>query len=294
VVTAAGDVLYRLGDVHRPYPVRSLAKPFLTAELVKSGAADAFGLTAIDLAIAAGSHDGEEQHVDAVRAFLRRIGLSESALLCGPAIDGKRAIGAPVANNCSGKHAGVLALCKHLAFPTESYTSSDHLVQRWLLPRVMQAFGVEGDDASILIDGCGMPIFAATLAQVALAYAHFGASEEPHYFRVRAAMASHPTYVGGALHNLDTEVIRNTDGAVIGKIGAEGMHGDAIASNAIGIAIKVIDGNSRALGPALVALLRRFVALPLAFSWRLETIASQPVLNASNTPVGIIRAVELP
>jgi L-asparaginase II len=294
VVTADGELVYGLGRVEERYPVRSLAKPFVAAELVRSGAADAFGFSAVELAVAAGSHDGEPLHVNAVRSILRKLELTDDDLLCGPATEGSRVVGPPIANNCSGKHAGVLGLCRHFAFPIAGYLDPEHPVQQWLLPPVMGAFGLQARDTCLLVDGCGMPIFSATLTQIALAYARFGMSVDPACIRVRSAMSVHPAYLGGTMGNLDTSLIQNTAGAVIGKVGAEGLHGDAVASIGIGIAIKVIDGNSRALGPALGTILQRFAALPPQCDRWLQAIAAAPLLNASNTPVGTIRAVPLP
>lgn len=293
VVTADGDLFYELGDVKQAYPVRSLAKPFLAVELVRSGAVHAFDLDAAEVALAAGSHDGEQQHVDGVRAFLAKLRLDEDALLCGPAMEGNVKVGPAIANNCSGKHAAVLALCKHLGFPTARYIDESHPVQRWIVPRLYSAFSLS-DHSALLVDGCGLPIFAATLAQVAVAFARFAASSDGDTFRVRAAVASNPGLVGGTHNNLDTLLIEATDGAVLGKIGAEGLYGIAIPSANLGIAIKVLDGNSRAIAPVVVALLRRFASLPSVFEGRLEDLAVRELQNAAGRPVGVVRALALP
>jgi L-asparaginase II len=293
VVRESGEALYELGDVEESYPLRSLAKPFLATELIRSKAAQRFDLLPGEIALASGSHDGEQRHIDGVRVFLHKIGLAEDALLCGPATDGNPNIGPPIANNCSGKHAAVLALCRHFEFPTEEYLHEEHPVQQWLLPRLHSAFSRNGSERT-LIDGCGLPIFAASLQQIAVAFARYGASPDASTFRVRAAIAANPTLIGGTRGNLDTQLIEATDGAVLGKIGAEGLYGIAIPGARLGFAMKVLDGNSRALGPIVVALLRRFAALPSVFEERLEALAVRELRNASGTPVGVVRALPLP
>jgi L-asparaginase II len=294
VVDAAGNTTYELGDTAQMYPVRSLAKPLLAAELVRSGAADAFNLGPQDIALAAGSHDGEQIHVDGVAQFLAKIDLTADALQCGPAHEGNAEVGPPIGNNCSGKHAAVLAIAKHLGAPTIGYLEPEHPVQRWLQPRLAAAFGLPRPPPTFMIDGCGLPIFPTSLRAIAAAYARFGASDDPACFRVRAAMACFPHYIGGTNGNLDTEIASCALGSVIGKVGAEGLHADAVTSNGLGIAIKVIDGNSRAIAPVLIALLLRFAELQSPVERRLRALGVTELRNAAGTKVGTIRALVLP
>jgi L-asparaginase II len=294
VVDVAGNTIYELGETTQAYPVRSLAKPLLAAELIRSGAADAFNLGPQDIALAAGSHDGEQIHVEGVDRFLAKIGLTAGALQCGPALEGNAKVGPPIANNCSGKHAAVLAIAKHLGASTVGYLSPEHPVQRWLQPRLAAAFGLPRPPATFMIDGCGLPIFATSLRTVAATYARFGASDDPACFRVRAAMACFPHYIGGTNGNLDTEIVSSALGSIIAKVGAEGLHADAVTSNGLGIAIKVIDGNSRALAPAVIALLLRFAKLQSPVERRLRTLGVATLRNSAGTLVGTVRAAPLP
>lgn len=285
-----GEVLAAFGDIDRVYPIRSLAKPFIALELVRSGAADALGLSDIELALTSGSHDGEERHVTAVRAFLAKAGASEDMLRCGPAMEGRVVVGPPVANNCSGKHAAVLALCRHLGFTSDDYIAAEHPVQRYLQERIRNGFGKNAREASEAIDGCGMPIFGASLHDVARTYAAFGGSREPAAARVRAAITRQPGYAGGWNGNLDTRIITASEGAVLAKIGAEGLHADAVTAQGIGIALKVLDGNSRALPPALARLFVESiegVALPQR---DLAELAVPSVVNAAGARVGKIQS----
>lgn len=282
-----GEILHAVGDTQRLFPIRSLAKPFIAMELVRTGAADAFGLSDVELALASGSHDGEERHIAAVRAFLAKAELTADALLCGPAKEGRAIVGPPIANNCSGKHAGVLLLCRHLGLSVEDYIAMEHPVQQHLRPALLDAFDVRAVDAPPAIDGCGMPIFGVPLRDIAVAYARFGSSRDAAAVRIRAAMAAEPGYLGGWNGNFDTAVISWSGGAVLGKIGAEGLHADLIIGHGLGIAIKILDGNSRALPPVLALLLERVKsnAIPRA---RLAELEESALFNPAGRRVGTI------
>jgi L-asparaginase II len=286
VVDADGTVLEAIGDVDRAFPIRSLAKPFIAAAFVRSGAVDAFGFGEIEIALSAGSHDGEPIHIDAVGAMLERLGSAASALECGPAVEGKIVVGPAVANNCSGKHAAILAMCRHYNLPTDSYIDPDHPLQKTLIPKLMIDFGRDPASTPLAIDGCGLPIFGATLRQIAHAYAQFGASNDHAARRVRSAMSARPEYVGGSHDNLDTTVISASGRRVLGKIGAEGLHADALLDSGIGIAVKILDGNSRALPPVLA----RLIGLQNGDGAWLKGLRTVVVYNAAGDAVGDVVA----
>src|SRR5262249_59053555 len=152
---------------------RSASKPIQALELVRCGAADAFGLSSEEVAIAAGSHSAEPRHLAAVRSLLSKSGVPEDALRCG----GHRSVDADVAfaqrrdgvpvtsilSNCSGKHAGMLAAAKHRGEPLEGYLSPDHPVQRAILSHAALLSGVPAGEIVIGVDGCGAPAFALPL-----------------------------------------------------------------------------------------------------------------------------------
>ena len=283
VVDAEGNVLEAIGDIDYAFPIRSLAKPFIAAEFVRSGAADVFGFGETAIALSAGSHDGEPMHIAAVGEILERLGVDESALECGPALEGKIRVGSPLANNCSGKHAAILAMCRHYDLPLQGYISPEHPLQKMLVPRLMTDFGRDPATTELAIDGCGLPIFGATLKEIAEAYARFARSNEHAVRRVRSAIAARPEYVGGSNGNLDTNLISKSGHRVIGKIGAEGLHADCLVGTGIALAIKVLDGNSRAFPPILAHVMRRFdIGNP---AW-LKGLRSALVYNAAGDAVG--------
>src|SRR5262245_37181713 len=181
VVDSGGRLVGALGDPgHRTY-FRSAAKPFQAMAMVLSGAPERFGFGPRELALACASHGGEEAHVETARGMLAKIGLSEDALECGVheplserAAAALRAAGVKataIHNNCSGKHAGMLAACRARGWPTAGYHRPDHPLQREILEHVSAFTGLRAAEIAIGIDGCSVPCFGVPLERMALAYA---------------------------------------------------------------------------------------------------------------------------
>ncbi len=252
--------------------------------MVASGAADRFGFTEREVAIACGSHNAEPMHVETVRSMLDKIGLPESALKCGAhepySVDVARELirkgEAPTAiqNNCSGKHAAMLALAKHLGAPTETYDEPSHPVQQMILQAVSDFSGVAIEDVAIGIDGCGVPVFGISVRAMALMYARlvsppaeFSNETRDACKRIVSAMVNFPMMIGGSKDRLDTELIRAAAGKLISKIGAEGVYTVGVLPstnwpNGIGFALKVEDGDDkRARPPAVIDALRQLDVL---------------------------------
>ena len=265
----AGDVLDATGDPGAYVFARSSAKLFQALPLVLSGAADAFGLTGEELAVACASHNAEESHLVAVRALLEKAGLSEDDLQSGahppmyaPAA-AKLARGGedprPIHGNCSGKHAGMLAVCVHEGLDTGGYRNPDHPLQRRVLELVAEVCGLDEDEVLLAGDDCGVPAFALPLKSLATGFARLatgealsdevaGAAE-----RLGSAMRGHPFMVAGT-GRFDTEVMGATD--LVCKSGAEGVFA-AGSTGEWGLAVKISDGGGRAVRPAAVAALGR-------------------------------------
>jgi L-asparaginase II len=289
-VDIEGRALLEMGTVDVPVFLRSTAKPFIAAASVRAGAVDAFGIDERELALMAASHAGEPGHVQTALSILNKAGILPSALRCGGKPDALH-------NNCSGKHAGILALSKFLGAPLESYLEPDHPAQREILALCSRAVSEPLGPDRIGVDGCGIPVFATSLRSAARAFARFAALENldsrdaDALARVRAAMIAHPWYVSGT-ERFDTSLIEATNGAIVGKGGAEGVHGDAILSNRIGLVVKIVDGNGRATPPAVLTLLDRLGALDKAAARCLENFFQPPVRNVAGKIVGAIRPVE--
>ena len=301
----AGDAVLSIGDVDTPVFLRSTAKPFIAASLVRDGTAARFGFEPEELAAISASHGGEAFHVAAVESILRKIGLGPEALQCGthapyyePAARALAATGhAPSAlhSNCSGKHAGILAGCVAHGEDVATYLAASHPEQQRILAFAARMLGEEPATLPLGIDGCGIPVFATSLRSAALAFARFARPEDGRsrletddaraLAAVWAAMAASPAYVGGT-GRFDTALIEETAGRIVGKSGAEGVHGAGVRDSGVGLALKVIDGAARAVPPATTRLLAELGALGGSERAALESFERPVLHNVAGTVVG--------
>lgn len=264
VVDSDGRLIGRAGDPDLTTFWRSAAKPFQALPLVLDGVADRFELDQADLALACASHSSEPEQVERVREFLVKIGCAESDLLCGPhtplsdtVAQDYRARGVTLTaihSNCSGKHAGMLALAKHRGWPLAGYVGADHPVQRRCLEEIATWTGLPESDIGTGVDGCGVLCFAVPLRRMALAYAKLGSSRDGSVRRIPHAMLAHPELVAGAGRPC-TELMTAFPGRVIAKVGAEGVYSALIVEKQVGVALKVADGHTHAAVLALHAVL---------------------------------------
>lgn len=281
--------------------LRSVAKPFQSLPLVVDGVADAYGLTGEELAVTSASHSGEAGHLEAARGILAKAGLPEVLLGCGghPPFHGPSAEALtrqglaplPIHNNCSGKHAGMLALAKHHGWPLEGYWRVGHHVQRRVRRDVAQWLDLEEESMVTGVDGCGVVTFAASLEAAALGFARLAraAGGPDAAARVLEAMRSHPWFVGGT-GRLCTAVMNAAEGNVVTKVGAEGVYCAALLDRGLGVALKVEDGARRASEVALLEVLRQLDALSDAAYESLEPYAAPSVRNTRGDVVGCIQA----
>lgn len=301
---ARGRVVYAAGAIDVPVYLRSAAKPFIAAAVVEAGASERFGFEPREIAVMAASHSGQPMHVEAVRSILQKIGMDASALRCGVhypydenAADALRRAGEePTAlhNNCSGKHAGILALCKVVGADPATYLSAENPAQRLILEFCAR---LSDDDATVWpvgTDGCGIPVYATSLRNAALSFARIASLDgisdgDAEALRaVRAAMLEYPQYVAGR-GQLDTELMLAGGGNVVSKAGAEGVHGVAAIAQGFGYASKVLDGASRARAPSTIAALHRLGVLDDRIVGKLARFARPTVYNRAGLVVGEIR-----
>lgn len=312
-VDADGTRICSLGSPETVTYLRSSGKAFQALPVLTSGAADRFGFTDREVAIACGSHNGEAIHVETVRSMLQKIGLDESALKCGVhepySVDVARELirngelPAPIQNNCSGKHAAMLALAKHIGAPTEAYDELSNPVQQMVLQTVADFAGISAKDIAIGIDGCGVPVFGISVQAMALMYARLVAptSELPAETRdacrrIVKAMIAYPEMIGGTKDRLDTELIRAAAGKLISKIGAEGVYTVGVLPSAkwpkgIGFALKVADGDDkRARPPAVIDALRQLGVLSAENLSPLSKYSPEIITNRRGERTGEARA----
>jgi L-asparaginase II len=299
-----GDALVgSSGDPELKAYWRSCAKPFQIMPFIESDGPGELGWGADEIALACASHGGEPEHVAIAERMLADLDLEEGDLACGASEPlsqrGQRILRESGArptrlhNNCSGKHAAMLARATLAQWPTAGYDRLDHPVQQSIVSQIERWSGVARGDMTIAYDGCGVPVFGLSLHAMARAYSRFGAAvcrgdEVPR--RIGDAMRTNPFLVGGT-DRFDTVLMEEAPG-VISKIGAEGVHSAAILDTGTGVAIKVEDGASRAQYPALLALLQALGALPDPLPRRLAELARKPVRDTRHDVVGeiVVRA----
>ena len=304
VVDTAGQVLARVGEVQLTSYLRSSAKPFQLLPLIESGAADRFQLTDRELAVIAGSHAGEPRHLEAVQSILDKIGLTEHNLQCGvhapfnvAAAQALRAANrepTPLHNNCSGKHAGMLAQAVAGDFDLSRYLEPDHPIQITIRRRLAELADLSFDDIGVGVDGCSAPCFALPLKNAALAFARLAEAAEPALARVGQAMIDYPEMVAGE-GRLDTDLMRAARGRLLSKGGAEGFHGVGVPARnggpAFGIAWKIGDGDGKRGGhPAVIETLRQLGLLDADDLSALQAYHHWPVTNHRGLIVGEVRA----
>ena len=304
VADDAGSILLAHGDPRVVTCLRSAAKPAQVLPLLASGAVDRFGFTDAEIAVMIGSHGGEPFHVAAVRSILARIGLGPEALQCGahppyhkPSAKALREAGeAPTVlhNNCSGKHAGMLALAVALDAPVETYLEERHPVQARIREAVATLAGLRPEAIRTATDGCSAPTFALPLAAAAVLYARLmapdglpGDLQEPAA-RAVAAMRAHPEMVAGT-GRLCAAFMQAGSASLVAKIGAEGFYGFGFVRDGrgCGVALKIGDGEGeRSRTAAAIATLARLGLLTGAQAADLHDTQVGPIRNHRGLLVG--------
>lgn len=301
VVDADGRMVEAVGDVERPVYPRSAIKPLQALPLVETGAADALAVRPEELAIACASHGGEPQHVAAVAGWLTRLGLSPDALECGAhppshaasarALYAERKEPTALHNNCSGKHTGMLATCRHLKEPTAGYSAIEHPAQQRVIRVLSEMCGVDLLSAPRGIDGCGLPQLGIPLAALARGFARFGApgsllaTRAEACRRIAAAMRAHPFMLAGS-GRFCTRAIEAVGGRALVKTGAEGVYVASVPARGLGIALKIEDGAGRAAEVAMASLLVRYAGLDEAETRALQPLCRPPISNVAGRLVG--------
>ncbi|MEO6778971.1 MAG: asparaginase, partial [Gemmatimonadaceae bacterium] len=298
-VVCADELVGYAGNSELQAYWRSCAKPFQCMPFIESGALDDLGWGPDEIALSCASHGGEPEHVAIAERMLVDLGLEEGDLACGVseplAQRGQRLLRESgerttrLHNNCSGKHASMLARAQSQDWPTAGYDRLSHPVQQSIVREIERWTGLAEREMTIAGDGCGVPVFGLPLHAMARAFARFGAAihagdEVPR--RIGEAMLANPFLVGGT-DRFDTILMEEAPG-ILCKVGAEGVHSAVIIASGVGVAIKVEDGASRAQYPAMLALLQKLGALPDPLPPRLEELARKPVRDTRHEAVGSI------
>ncbi|HEY0970521.1 MAG TPA: asparaginase [Gemmatimonadales bacterium] len=298
VVDSAHRLVGQAGDPDLVTYWRSGAKPFQVMPLLASGGFDELSWDDDELALACASHGGEPEHVALAASMLHDIGREEGDLVCGPheplAARGARIVResgirlSRLHNNCSGKHAAMMALAHTRRWPMNGYERIMHPVQREAAACVASWSDVPQDDLLTATDGCGVAVFGLPLVAMARAYARLASATargEELATRVSSAIRARPHLFGGT-DRFDTVLLEETEGRVVAKVGAEGVHCIALPELGLGVAVKVHDGTARAQYPAVLRMLQHLGALPDPLPTRLAEVAWRPVRDSRGEVVG--------
>ena len=311
IVVAGPDGKLQKGLGHPAMPtfLRSTAKPLQALPVITSGAAEAFGLSAAELAIMCGSLNGEDFQVDTLSSLIERAGLDAGLLCCGihrpshgptaKALAQRGQEPTVLHNNCAGKHVAMLLLCKHLGFPFEGYDQPGHPVQKLILSVVSGLCKYPAEQIGLGVDGCGVPVFRLPLIALAGAYARLAAPRQADLAeetaaaieRLTAACLEHPEMIAGS-GRICTRVMQAAPGKVLAKTGAEGSYAMALPQAGLGIALQIEDGNPRAYGPAVCQILHEMDILGHeALEGPLADLVNPKLTNHRGDQVAELRAV---
>ena len=298
-----GELLFAAGDPAFITFTRSALKPLQALPFVASGGVDRFGYTPPQVALLCASHAGETRHIEAAADMLAKAGNNASELQCGThapyCFEARGEVPppppySPLANNCSGKHSGMLAYCVMCGHDKQDYLALGHPLQQAIRQAVSRFSGVREEALVAGIDGCSAPNYAMPLAALATGFARLGAAVvDPDYGhaprQLADAMTAHPEMISGE-HGADLALARAGRGDWISKIGAEGVRAMSIRSRGWGIAIKVADGNMRGLHVATVGVLDQLGLLDATARSALRRLAAPELRNLRGITTGLIRS----
>jgi L-asparaginase II len=300
IARADGSVVASQGDPHKKVLLRSAAKPFQAAPLF-GGAVARFAITAQELALTCASHNSETHQVDLVRAFLERLDVPDTTLVCGPHRSLIKDLGyhnrngaaeptpdlAPpsrLASNCSGKHTGMIALARHNDWTPDDYWRPEHGVQQASQESLGAYCDVPTAEIGGVTDGCGVVCWSLPLASLATGYARLASGVDEAARTLTQAMMGHPDLVAGA-RRLCTALMQAFPGEIVAKVGAGGVYAAGLPAQGLGVAIKILDGNSFAAGVAMLHVLDELQLVP-GVRQRLPDYAQPVILNTSRVLVG--------
>jgi L-asparaginase II len=304
VMDADGGIIRMAGDVDAGIYPRSAIKGFQALPLIESGAADRFGLTDAEIALACSSHNGEPEHVALSASMLAKCGRDAGALECGPHWPMREAAlrklmaegGEPSAlhNNCSGKHAGFVCVACARGDDPKGYLAKDHPTMREVIAAVSAMTGDNLAAEAPATDGCSIPTYAMSLRSLAHGFARFGSGHglarerAAAARRIRAAVAAEPFFVAGT-GRFDTRAMQALGARAFTKTGAEGVFCAALPELGVGVALKCDDGSSRASEVMMAALLMHLLPLSEAEHAGLAPLRQPALTNWNGIHVGDIR-----
>jgi L-asparaginase II len=300
VADGAGRIEASLGNPARVTYYRSCLKPFQALAALRTGIVERFQLLPEHIAIISASHNGEPRHLEVVRDLLQRTGIPESALQCGahwPHFEPAASVARrhmdepiPIFNNCSGKHAGMLAAAHVLGAPLESYLDFEHPVQQRIREVIQEFTGMPAEELRYGIDGCSAPNAAVPIQAMARSFAAFIAARDECAQRIVSAMTDNPFLVGGS-ERFDTRLMEVTKGRLLAKGGAAGAHCTADRRSGRALTVKLDSGDSTWVPVAVMSALDQLGWLGAGEREALASFAQPNRRNYRRVVVGSVRPV---
>jgi L-asparaginase II len=301
VVNAEGKLTHFCGDPGAVYMTRSSIKPFQALPLILTGGFDHFKFERRHLAIMCSSHSGTDEHVAVVEEALARAGNTPDDLQCGSGwplyfqFEGMRPpvtdnLFGPLRSDCSGKHAGFLALARYLGEPISDYLNPDSPAQQLVRQSVADVCQHFVDQIAVGIDGCSAPNFSMPLINLAVGFKNLALAQSPDKAkrqalkRVFEAMTGDPYLVAGH-KRFCYDFMRAFPDNGVTKLGAEAIQGVGFVNPPLGIAVKVRDGAVRALGPVCLQVLKQLGLIDIGSS-PLAPYETPEIRNARNLVTG--------
>jgi L-asparaginase len=273
-------VLLGAGDSETVAFARSALKPFQALAVASTGTLEKYHLTDKDLAIICSSHQGKIEQTRQVFNILWRCDLHPSSLQC-PIPAGKTS---PLEYNCSGKHAGMLAVCQHFNWSISDYLDRHHPVQRLILTKTAEILKMPAEEFIVAHDDCGAPTYLMQLDQMALLYARLASGDRLDLERIVRAMTHYPELISGT-GMFDTQLMELTEGQIVAKSGAEGIQCIGRIGEGMGLAIKVTDGAKRAKYAVAIHLLKQLGWITPGIS---ETLTENFMTSGTYTRLEVI------
>jgi L-asparaginase II len=306
VVRCDGNVLYTLGSGDHLSFMRSASKPIQAIAVLEYGIVEKFGLELSEVAMLMSSHSGEKVHIDILNQIIRKIGIDHNVLQCGAhpplSADAAKELVSKGQSfnrlhcNCSGKHLGQIAAVKVKGLPLEDYYKPGSEIQKDAQDIISKFSGVKADQIKLGIDGCGIPVYGIPIRNMALAYANLcnesfmnGRYAKSQNY-VISAMTNNPEMIAGK-ERLDTALMSHFGDRLIAKFGDEGVYCIGLIGKGIGIALKIEDGHTRAVGPAILETLRQLGVIKIEEMAPLKDFFNPFINNHKGEKVGEIKAV---
>jgi len=265
VVDKQENILLKIGDdENKNFWFRSAAKPFQSSLIIKSGAYDKFNFTLEELAVCCASHTGTEKHTKTVQSVLDKIGLTEKNLQCGvhEPLDKetkdyfikKNIEPSQLHNNCSGKHAGMLAVCTVNGWDIQNYLDLNHPLQKEITTTIANFCNFDENSINIGTDGCSAPVHALPFYKMGVGFLNLFLNE--NYENIKKAFQKNPFLIGGN-ERPDTEIIKASSGNLISKTAAGGLCVTINLEQEQALVVKILDADMTARSIAIIEALKQ-------------------------------------